>query len=43
MSKVIKIIIEGGIVQDVHNLPEGWSYEVDDLDEDETEYEGDKK
>lgn len=32
-SKSITIWIEGGICQDVFNLPEGWQYEVLDTDE----------
>jgi hypothetical protein len=28
----IKILVEGGIVQDVTGLPEGYDYEVDDKD-----------
>jgi hypothetical protein len=36
----IVIECEGGIVQDVHGLPEGWTYEIADWDE--TENDGDK-
>lgn len=28
----IKITIEGGVLQDVEGLPEGWLYELDDKD-----------
>lgn len=29
----IKITIEGGVLQEVEGLPEGWSYELNDLDD----------
>ena len=32
MEKIIKIIIKGGLVQDVEGLPKGYIYEVDDKD-----------
>lgn len=28
----IKITIEGGVLQNVEGLPEGWTYELNDLD-----------
>ncbi len=28
----VKIVVEGGMVQDVENLPEGWDYEIWDWD-----------
>ena len=31
-SKRIKIIIRGGIIQDLTDLPPGYDYEVDDID-----------
>ncbi len=34
MKKII-IIVEGGEVVDVEGLPEGWTYEIKDLDEDD--------
>ena len=30
----ITIHVEGGVVQDVDDLPDGWNYEIHDLDED---------
>lgn len=32
MNKTVKIEISGGVVIDVHNLPDGWDYEVIDYD-----------
>lgn len=37
--RTIVIECEGGIVQDVHGLPEGWIYDIADWDE--TENDGD--
>lgn len=34
-KNTISIHIEGGICQDVFNLPDGWGYEVVDTDEHE--------
>ena len=31
-DKVIEIVIEGGMVASVNNIPEGWQYYVNDLD-----------
>lgn len=33
----IKITIEGGFLQDVEGMPEGWTYELNDLDNQEAE------
>ncbi len=38
--KVITIVVEGGIVQDVLGLPDGMVYQVDDHDDDEEIPEG---
>lgn len=32
MNKTIRIVVDGGTVQDVENLPKGWDYEVQDFD-----------
>jgi len=32
LRPTIIIEVEGGCVQDVHGLPEGWAYELDDRD-----------
>lgn len=29
---IIKITVEGGVVTDVENLPDGWLYEINDKD-----------
>ncbi len=42
-SKSITIWIEGGICQDVFNLPEGWQYEVLDTDEGEGQEEAQER
>jgi len=31
-TKIIKIEVSGGLVQDVKNLPKDWTYEIDDKD-----------
>lgn len=31
-ARVIKIVVEGGVVQDVENLPDNWEYEIEDHD-----------
>lgn len=31
-GKTIRVIVEGGVVQDVENLPKDWSYEIEDHD-----------
>jgi len=31
-EKTITVEVEGGVVQDVHGLPDGWDYEVVDYD-----------
>ena len=28
----INIVVEGGVVQEVDGLPEGWTYTIEDLD-----------
>jgi len=33
MNKIIKIVVKGGCVIDVENLPKDWLYEIDDQDE----------
>lgn len=33
MTKTIKIYVAGGVVQDVHGVPEGYTLEIIDLDE----------
>ena len=39
MTMTITIVVEGGVVQDVEGLPDGWKYTVADLD---TNPEGDE-
>lgn len=33
-EKTIHVYVEGGVVQDVTNLPEGWNWELHDADND---------
>ncbi len=35
MEKTIVITVEGGCVIDVAYLPEGWNYQINDLDDDQ--------
>ena len=39
--KTIQIRVEGGVVTDVTNLPEGYDYEIVDLDTEEPKDDGD--
>lgn len=32
-NQTIKIIVKGGVVVEVTNLPSGWDYQIDDKDE----------
>ena len=32
MNKFITVFVDGGVVTDVTNLPEGWGYQVHDWD-----------
>ena len=41
MDKII-ITVEGGVVVDVEGLPEGWTHEINDLDEPEEDDEHDE-
>ena len=37
MNKTIRIMVEGGLVYDVQNLPKGYDYELFDFDVEEYE------
>jgi hypothetical protein len=32
MTMTITIVVEGGVVQDVEGLPDGWTYLIEDND-----------
>jgi hypothetical protein len=32
MTMTITIVVEGGVVQDVEGLPDGWAYLIEDND-----------
>lgn len=32
-KRTIKIMVKGGVVVEVKNLPSGWGYQIDDKDE----------